>query len=236
MSTEKISINALLGDGGAKLNDGLRAVLQELQGFTQVVVTGAAAGVAMAVDTIRDTDHICGAVVYTNAGGAPVDGKANITAQSVRAQGTVTLAAVLDGDTFTTNDTVYTFKATPTAATDVRLAGTNAENAAKLVKAINDHENRRVNGSPNLVLIKASAVGAVVTIRAVREGVTGNDISLLSSNNTRLAVTAGGKLSGGTSIGSIKSTDNLTGKTIVLSYYSKPVAQDYNEYDPEEVA
>lgn len=216
----KNSISNSFGEGGDGLN-GLRPVIAELQAYNQVVVAGVAAGTAMPVPTIRDVDNIASAVVYITAGGAPTDGKAGITAQSLKAGGSITLAAVANADTVTVNSTVYTFKTVPTSATDIRLAGTNAENAAKLVNTINAYENRRIKGSPTPPVVVATLSGSVVTVTAIAEGTAGNALTLLSSNGVRLAVTGAGTLTGGSATGSIKSTDNLTGKTVVLSFYSK---------------
>lgn len=221
MPVAKSNISKLLGNGGAFLNTEIHAALQELQGFRQVVVAGAAAATPMAVASLRDTDFIESAIVYTNAGGAPVEGKANITVASLKAQGKVTVAAVSDADTVTVDGTVFTFKDVPVGATDIRrVAGNNAENAARLAIAVNNHQNRRVNGSINNAVLVATAVGAVVTFTAVSEGTSGNAIGKITSNNTRLA-TVGVVLAGGAASGSFTSTDNLTGKTVVLTFYSK---------------
>jgi hypothetical protein len=213
------SIPAKAGQGAGNYGDVVKAV-QELQRLKKSVVAGAAAGTKMNVAALRTEDTIISAIVSTDAGGALADDTANITIQGTQATGTVTVAAVADGDSVVVDGVTYTFKDAPTLINHVkRTAGNDNANAAKLRDVINQYPFR--SGGAQRQTVKATASAAVVTLTAVVDGVAGNSITLTSSTGVRLAVTGAGTLTNGTATGGIKSSTNLTNKSVILTWFDK---------------
>lgn len=114
---------------------------------------------------------------------------ARLQVAAVKASGTVTCAAVNAADTVTINGVVLTAVNGAPAADQFDMSGSATAEATSLVAAIN--ANATLAG-----LVLASNVAGVVTIEALNGGVSGNAISLASSNNTRLAVSAAALASG----------------------------------------
>lgn len=83
--------------------------------------------------------------------------------------------------------------------------GSNAETATALAAAINASTTALISGQ-----VSASASSAVVTITALHAGVTGNAITLATSDGTDLAV-SGARLTGGSAGGS---ADTYTSHTL----------------------
>lgn len=154
----------------------LHKIVRELQGLRSTLVDGAAAGTKMNIAAMRTEDTILSAVVLADTWAAPTDDTANITIQPTKASGTITISGnpVAD-ETVTVNGTVYTWKATPTAKTHVKItAGDNTAMAAALAAAINAYENRfetALHGDGNHVgkVVATSALG-VVTVTSVEDG------------------------------------------------------------------
>jgi hypothetical protein len=119
-------------------------------------------------------------------------GSASVRAQvaAVKASGTVTCASVLAADTVTINGVVLTAVNGSPAADQFDMSGNATAEAVSLVSAIN--ANATLAG-----LVLASNVAGVVTVEALNGGLSGNAITLESSNGTRLAVSAA-RLAGGT--------------------------------------
>jgi len=115
---------------------------------------------------------------------------ARLQVAAVKASGTVTCASVLANDTVTINGVVLTAVNGTPAANQFDMSGNATAEAASLVAAIN--ANATLAG-----LVLASNVAGVVTVEALNGGLSGNAISLASSNGTRLAVSAAA-LAGGT--------------------------------------
>jgi len=208
------------GVAGSVVNDGtLAKVLQELQGLNISVVAGAAAGTAMNVAALRTEDTVISAVVSTDAGGALADDTANVTIQSTKAFGTITISGnPVANETFVVNGVTYTFKAAVTGPKQVLItAGNNTTMATAAAAAINAYETTKV--AVDAGVVATSALG-VVTVTAVVDGTAGNAITLTEAA-TNVAVTGAGTLTGGTATGSIKSTTNLTGKSVTLFWFNK---------------
>lgn len=113
------------------------------------------------------------------------------TALGVHASGTVTCASAQAADTVTVGGTTFTGASgavTPGAATFSIDTG-NTATAASLASQINAHATASQ-------VVWAFASSGVVTIYSIAGGTGGNSIVLLSSNNTRLAVTGSGTLTG----------------------------------------
>lgn len=204
----------------------LAKIVRELQGLRQSLVAGAAAGTKINVPAMRPEDTIVSAIVFTNAAAAaPVDDTPNITAQSAGATGTVTVSGnPADGDTVTVNGTVYTWKNTPNSKTSIKITAGNVNAmAAALASVINAYESRyesQLHGSPNRTpAVKATANAGVVTVAALAEGTAGNSISLARSGSN--VAVSGANLAGGTATGGFKSTTDLTGKTVLVTWYDK---------------
>lgn len=107
----------------------------------------------------------------------------------VRASGTITVASIQANDTITINGTTITGKASPSGASEFDSDGSDTVVATAIVDCINAHS------SFTGIVTATSALG-VVTISAYVKGVIGNCITLASSNNTRLAVSASRLASG----------------------------------------
>lgn len=218
-------IGSQFAKGGHGLTDGtLKASLIELQGLTVTVVAGAAAGTAMAVPALRLEDTLIAALCTADAGGVAINDLVNLTKQATKAFGTITVAGnPVEGDTVNVNAGVYTFRAVPTAATDVKItAGNNTAMATALAAAINAFAGRLLpNGAGfnNPAVVATSTLG-VVTVTAVVDGAPGNAI-VLTKTATNVAVTGAGTLTSGTNTGGVKSTTNLTGKTVTLMWFNK---------------
>lgn len=223
-----------LGKGGSGISDGtLAKVLTELQGLTVSLVAGEADGVAMSVPSISPEDTILMALVFDNAAAAaPVNDADHITITPTHASGSFTFTGGMpdDGDTVSVNGTVYTWKDSATALNHVQIpvgdgvADLDAANA--LAAAINAYEGRyeaRLNGNswrtPQVVASVVNGSDPKVVITAVVNGSAGNLIAL--ANTTAEIDVSGAHLSGGTTAGSITSTTDLTGKTMVLFWFNK---------------
>jgi len=115
---------------------------------------------------------------------------ARLQVSAVKASGTVTCASVQAADTVTINGVVLTAVSGAPAADQFDISGNDTADAVSLVAAIN--ANATLAG-----LVLASSALGVVTIEALNGGLSGNAITLASSNGSRLAVSAA-RLAGGT--------------------------------------
>lgn len=214
--------NANLGLGGIGMQGAApgsaAAMLKELQGLNIALVAGASAGTKLDVAAIRTEDTIIAAMVEdTTSGVTSGDDKANITIQSVKASGTITISGGLPvaNETVTVNGVVYTFKAAAnvTLNTHVAIGADEDETGENLAAKINLVEGLGV------AAVTAANNAGVVTVTAVADGTGGNAITLVEAA-TNVAV-SGATLSGGTATGGIKSTTDLTGKALLLFWYNK---------------
>lgn len=192
----KVIIPAQFGVGGAHLTDGtLKNAITELQGLTMSVFAGAAAGTAMAVAALRLEDTLIGALITTDAGGAAANDVGNMTIQDTRAFGTLTISGnPVEGETFVVGDSTYTFKAVPSALTDVKItAGNNTAMATAAAAAINANEARLTASGYRTPTVSATSVAGVVTISSVVDGL-GNGV-VLTGTAVVLAATGTGTAS-----------------------------------------
>jgi hypothetical protein len=176
--------------------------LKEVQGLKISVVDGAAAGTKMNIAAMRTEDTIVAAVKLDDTWAAPTDDAANITIQSTKASGTITISGNPTADqTVTVNGVVYTWKATPTALNHVKItAGNNTTMATALKDAINAYETRVVtglNGDANhTAQVVATSAAGVVTVTSVADGagngpiVTDTGTTITISSTDPGAVTA----------------------------------------------
>jgi phage tail sheath gpL-like len=207
MSKESL---ANIGQGNSGLNgEGagtLKAVLKELYGLKQSVVTGGNADTKFNLAAIRQEDTIISAL--NNNEGVITDVTADISIVDTHALGTITLSSAAAGQTVTLNGKVYT--AVSGAAddfTEFSISGDDSADAAALAAAINAREANDDNE------VTATAALGVVTVRAVADGTAGNAITLVK-NGAGISV-SGATLSGGTATGGIKSP-NATNQLILL--------------------
>ena len=108
---------------------------------------------------------------------------------AVKASGTVTLASVNAADTVTINGVVLTAVSGAPAANQFDMSGTDTVDAVSFCAAV--AANATLAG-----LVTAANVAGVVTLTAINGGVSGNAITLASSNGSRLAVSAARLASG----------------------------------------
>lgn len=125
------------------------------------------------------------------------------------ADGTITIAAVDDGDTVTVGDVVYTFANVITDPFDVLIGGTVTATAQNLVAAINGG----VLNTPAHPRVFASNVAGVVTVTATIPGASGNDIVLVEDAND--VTVSGAELTGGTGF-SLRDLGVIVGEWVYL--------------------
>ena len=186
------------------------AALAELQGLTISLLAGASAGVKIPLAAIRAEDTIIAAI--NNNAGTLTDVKATTSISDVRAFGTITLSNTVAGETVTVNGRTYTAVAGVAAnSSEFSMAGTDALDAAALAAAINARE-----GALDTSTVTASAVGAVVTVRAIAEGTGPNAYTLTKTGGIAVS---GATLSGGTLTGGI----SVVGATnqVILFWFNK---------------
>ena len=204
-----------LGVGGIGLSGqtdtSVFGVLRELRGLNISLVTGGAANAKYNLAAIRSEDTILS--VLNNNAGTITDVTAGATIAVTQATGTITCASVAVDDTVTVNGKVYTAKAVPVGYTQFSQAGTDTQDAASLVAAINAREAATSNG------VTAANVAGVVTVTAVVDSTAGNALTLLSSNGTRAAVSGAGTLTGGTATGGVLNT--AVTNQMVTFWYNK---------------
>lgn len=165
------------------------------------------------------TDGVTGVVTFTaikeGAGNAPiVTGTVTklAAANSGTAAATLTAATVVVDNTCSVNGVTFTAKAEPTGDVQFDVKGTDAAQATEITRCLNAYAEKY---SKDYVASCTGTTG-VVTIRP-RFDKQGNIITLTSSSDgARLDVSGSGTLAGGTSTGGVKSTTNLTGKSVLL--------------------
>lgn len=117
------------------------------------------------------------------------------------ASGTVTVASIQADDTITISGVTLTGKASPAGESQFDSDGSDTVVATAIAACINAH-------SSLVGIVTASSSAAVVTISAAQKGLMGNAITLASSDNTRLAVSAA-RLANGTGAGESAVTYSL---------------------------
>jgi len=164
-------------------------------------------------------------------GGLFTDDKANITIQDTHATGTLTITGTpSNAETFVVNGTTYTFKTTPTAATDILIntvassVGYNAMTAS-VANAINTYENRVVSsggvGGRNVPQVTAAVTSAgVTTITSVADGV-GNGV-VVTGTITVLAAATSGTASATLTAASVVATNAATVSGVVFTARAAP--------------
>ena len=129
------------------------------------------------------------------AGGALANGTVTFASALVNvfADGTITCAGVLAGDTVTVNGLLYT-GVTGAKANDTEFSVDtgNNETALDLRNSIDDDTRTGTLGD-----VSAGVSTNVVTSTSDQLGTAGNAVTLVSSNGTRLAVSGAGTFTGG---------------------------------------
>ena len=186
------------------------AALTELQGLTISLLAGAGAGVKLPLAAIRSEDTIVAAL--NNNAGTITDVTSTTSISDVRASGTITLSGTVAGETVTVNGRTYTAVAGVAANnTQFSMAGTDAVDAAGLAAAINAREN-----ALDISTVSASAVGNVVTVRAIAEGTAPNAYALTKTGGITVS---GATLANGTATCGI----SVVGATnqVILFWFNK---------------
>lgn len=138
---------------------------------------------------------------------------------STNATGTLTLSSTgpLTAETVTIGGQVFTFKTTPTAATDVQISLVdNPTTAASLATVIN----------ANSTVVTAAAVGSVVTLTAVTVGTGGNAVTLTEAATNVAA--SGATLTGGLDISIGITVDAKHGYKVNVTFTGAFYAKVYN--------
>lgn len=152
----------------------------DLQRLLELPVSQPKEGILALSKHLRDyaTGSKRGSVVVQTASVAPV--AASVTA---------TLVSVPVNDTIVLAGTTLTAVASPSTEAQFSQAGTDAQDAASLAACVNAHSVLKL-------ILKASAVGNVVTISTLQAGLLGNQVT---STRTGTAITLSAtKLAGGT--------------------------------------
>lgn len=100
-----------------------------------------------------------------------------------------------DGDTVTVGETVYTFKTTPAASSDVAIGESAEASSLNLFQSINGSKKGGVKNP----LVAATSYGDALTVVAEIGGETGNSIAL-AATGTALSVSGATLTGGGTSL------------------------------------
>jgi phage tail sheath gpL-like len=158
---------------------------------------------------------IAGPGAFFRATGIPHSGSfqlvqsaATPNVNSTKATGTITLSSTgpANNDTVTIGGQVYTFKTSPSAATDVLIGADNTATSASLVTKIN----------ANSTVVTATSALGVTTLTAVATGTAGNAITLTKSG-ANIAV-SGATLTGAVNIDVGITIDCKHGITVNVTY------------------
>lgn len=203
------------------VENGLRKVLAELQGFKVNLAAGANANTAISVAGIEIEDTIAGVINLTD--GSEVD----LTHCSIvdrRATGTLTIdPALADGDAVDVNGKTYTFtELTETIATnvgpqvcpiEVGASGVDVDVvAARLAKVIMSADSS---------LTCTTSDNGVVNIFAREAGTGGNAITLDVTDANAHVTRSGATLAGGTASTGIKCSDSTATKKLLVFWFNK---------------
>jgi hypothetical protein len=207
-----------LGYGGEHLNTDLPKILIELQSLTiSGPIAGAGSGVALPVADkggILIEDTLVKVLSVVTATGVWTDQTAVASIVDLRASGTLTIGAVVAGDTVTVDGRVYTFTAiqmnnsTNLAPGVVPIGVTAAVTAANLAQAINSQDDTVI----------ATAGANVVTVQAAATGVAGNAIGISASNGDVVAA-PGATLAGGSATNAINIAAVTTGSQVFVVWF-----------------
>lgn len=167
------------------------------------------------------TDGAGNGISLVNSANATVAGNGTASA-------TATCVSVVNTNTLTVSGVVFTAvtaiaaaapapaygdKANPTQAKVGGATANDAGMAAEFARVINKYENSR-----GTLDVTASAVGNVLTL-VPRTGNKGNIVTIAGGQGTVVASAA--TIAGGTATGGIKSTTNLTGKSVFVLWFNK---------------
>lgn len=210
MSLEQVGS---LGYGGERLNTRLPKIIAELQGFTvSGPLTGAGAGVPIVVpEGISTGDTILKNLMFT--AGVPSDVTAATSVVDIRSSGTLTLAAVVAGDTAVVRGKTYTAVAfTPNPSNgavgpmNFAVGTTDTITAANLAAAISVADP----------LVLATSAAAIVTVRARAEGTASNAYTLVGGAHitASAATLTGGSF--GVQFGTVTAATVVAGNTVTI--------------------
>lgn len=218
------SISALLGKGGANLNDELFLAVRELQSLYVLPIEGLGNTSPHASGTLSQEDRIVSAIEHKSDGSIFNHTGLLTVVGPAKASVSFTFKGVLNGDTANFTGIDFTFRTgTPVGPFEIKsYAGDNEGNARRFAEAINVFLGTLEGSlSTNEVLFKAEASGSVVTISAVNYGIDANFVSATSSNGLRITVSGASTL-GGTDEGTVTPDNPIAvNSKLVITYFSK---------------
>lgn len=212
-----LETNSLLGHGGTGQGRGPRSManmVRELQALQVSVVTGGAANARLTVPNMQSDDTLISVLNFT--GGVPTDVTATAKISENAASGTITCGTAVVGDTVTVGSQTYTLVgplvATVPGSGKFKAGATPALTAAALASAINAY-NDNISST-----VKASVLGAVVTVKAVLDGTAANATPLTEVGTT--FTVSGATFTGGSATGAIQVSVATT--ALVVYWFMKP--------------
>jgi Mu-like prophage tail sheath protein gpL len=203
------------------LGEALPKIVEELQGLTISLVTGAGANAEVAVESMEAEDTIAKIINMTDLTEMDL---ANVSIGDRRASGTLTVLDTLEsGDVIVVNGKTYTFTemyesittnvgpniipfaANPSGPDDV------ATIAARLAKVLMSSDSA----------LYATVVDNVVTVIWRVVGTVGNAKTLVVSGANGHVTRSGATLTGGAATNGFQSTDSTSGKKLLVFWYNK---------------
>jgi len=207
-------------------NTNLQGAIRELQGYTKSVLAGNSVDTKIDLAAIRAEDSILSVLEFDPAGPVFADRTSEASVTDIRADGTITLASVVAGDTVTIGGQVFEAIDGDTNGANSGRANTgifkfgigvsDTESGTNLRDAINEYFGLQANG------VTATRVAGVVTVVSTLEGAVGNATTLVENTSGSTIVVDNATLTGGTDTGGIQldSTDT-TGHQLIVEWYNR---------------
>lgn len=159
--------------------DTVQAV-RELQGLRVDMAMGGPPGTVMTLPGLKEKSKVLAALSFDGSGAFSADIGQSLTFHPGKASGTLTLNSVVEDETATVHDIIFTFKDNPGPEyTEVQVGATDAESAANLADAINAYFAPLAESG--YLRVTAEADAAVVTVTAWDSGTASNAIALAGS-------------------------------------------------------
>ncbi len=205
-------------------NTNVQGAVRELQGYTKSLLPGNSVDTKIDLAAIRAEDTIVS--VLHNTAGVLVDLTVEASVSDIRADGTITLASVVAGDTVTIGGQVFEAVAGDGFGANSGRANTgifkfgigvsDTESGTNLRDAINEYFGLQANG------VTATRVAGVVTVVSTLEGAVGNATTLVENTSGTTIVVDNATLTGGTDTGGVQldSTDT-TGDQLIVEWYNR---------------
>lgn len=160
----------------------------------------------------------------TQVGGAFVEDVANITIQSTKASGTLTLVSAANANTCVVNGNTYTCKTTPTALNHFAVGASDTAAALNLKNAINAYEARWDGTKFRTAAVVATSALGVVTVTSVVDG-AGNGATVTETGDTITVSSTVPSAVTATFVSAVN-TDALTVNGVAFTVKTTPVDLD----------